>query len=388
MTQNSDAFDRWIRSTFVEINTELEGLYAQQNDRADVIGVGTAVKQQLQEEGEALVKDLLVEGNTDEGFDEAFDLLGNVGLFMAACRRHELTNPVRDRTSPLRESSALAMHIAASIGVIPRFATAHLCTHNKAVNGRYKSFTTLKDEYLFIDYNTRGILGYKRAADALLKIQPLGISHPATYDLLRAAKQAIQDVIDSNKILFAELDPDQFFYAVRPYYKTHQVGSQSYRGANAGDFAGINVVDLQLGLCFANDPSYSRILVDKFLYMMPEDQRILRECMRRPSLMDAFLGNLSNHQSAWYQRNLAAFLEVCELHGESAVQHHNQLVEKYIVQPSANMQEKHMEQLTASGPPLPVLLRALANLRDSRTAVQRDDIRTRYEDIQRLKSAL
>ena len=37
MSNLSDAFDRWIRGSFVEINTELENLYFAQDDRADVI---------------------------------------------------------------------------------------------------------------------------------------------------------------------------------------------------------------------------------------------------------------------------------------------------------------------------------------------------------------
>jgi hypothetical protein len=64
---------------------------------------------------------LLAEGNTDEGFESAFDVLGNVGMFMAACRRHEITNPDRERKSPLVEASALAMHLGASLGMSPRF---------------------------------------------------------------------------------------------------------------------------------------------------------------------------------------------------------------------------------------------------------------------------
>ena len=387
-TKNSLAFDLWMRSNFIEINTNLEKLYAEQTDRADVMNVGTELKQQLQVEGEGLISHLLQEGNTDEGFDPAFDLLGNVGLFMAACRRHEITNPDRDSTSPLREASALALHIAASIGVTPRFATAHLCTHNKAVDGRYKSFTSLKDELLFIDYNTRGIFGYKRAGDALLKIHELGISHPVANDLFVVAKQAVQDVIDSNEILFATLDTNEFFYAVRPYYKTHHVGSQTYRGANAGDFAAINVIDMLLGLCFANEPSYSRMLVDKFLYMMPEDQKVLRNCMRKVSLMDLFLEGQSHYKSPWFQKNLGVFIELCELHGEAAAQHHNQLVEKYIVKPSVSMDQKHLKQITASGPPLPVLIKALKDLCDCRMATKREDIRTRYKDMKKLKSLL
>ena len=36
MSNHSDAFDHWIRSSFMEINTELENLYFAQDDRADV----------------------------------------------------------------------------------------------------------------------------------------------------------------------------------------------------------------------------------------------------------------------------------------------------------------------------------------------------------------
>jgi hypothetical protein len=393
VTVNSQTFDQWIRTRFCDLNTELEHLYWQQNDKANVVNIGDELKQQLESEGRRLILPLLNEGNTDNGFDNAFDLLGNVGLYMAACRRHEITEPSREQSSPLIEASALAMHIGASIGVTPRFATAHLTTHNKALNGSYKRFTHLDDEKIFIDYNTKAILAYKRAADAIIKIQPLGISHAITADLLRVAKQGLKDVIESNKLLFQKLDTDRFFNCVRPYYKPYRVGKEVYRGANAGDFAGINVIDLQLGLCFANDPSYSQMLVDKFLYMMPEDQLILRECMRSTSLMEDFLEAHSldapnGHQQQWYQQNLRLFLEVCKLHGKTAIQHHNQLVERYITKPSAGIAPQHMQKITASGPPLHELLDTLEKLRDRRAAHQRDDVRTRYADIETLKNSL
>ncbi|WP_278405555.1 monodechloroaminopyrrolnitrin synthase PrnB family protein, partial [Pseudoalteromonas ruthenica] len=128
MTPHAQQFDDWIRSRFVEINNQLEQRYQAQADRANVHGVGDALKQQLTDEGDALIANLVDEGNTDEGFDSAFDLLGNVGLYMAACRRHEITEPSRETHSPLQQASTLAMHIGASIGVTPRFATAHLTT--------------------------------------------------------------------------------------------------------------------------------------------------------------------------------------------------------------------------------------------------------------------
>ena len=385
MTENTKVFDSWLRTRFVEINSELEKLYWQQDDKANVEGVGEHLKRQLEQEGNEHIRALLAEGNTDEGFDNAFDLLGNVGLYMAACRRHEITEPSRETSSPLVEASALAMHIGASIGVTPRFATAHLTTHNKAVDGLYKRFTDLEDEKIFIDYNTKGILAYKRAADALLKIQPLGISHPIAADLLAVAKQALLDVIESNNTLYNKLDTDRFFYCVRPYYKPYRVGKEVYRGANAGDFAGINVIDLLLGLCFANEPSYSQMLVDKFLYMMPEDQQILRESMRMTSIMDDFLAAEAERDSEWLQTNLKLFIQVCKLHGDTAIGHHNQLVSKYIAQPSQQMQQQHMDKVTASGPPLHVLLNSLEQLRDRRAAAKRDDIRTRFDDLTKLK---
>src|ERR1700754_4267454 len=165
MRKRAEAFDRWIRTSFVEMNTGLENLYFGQRDRARVIGVGDGLKQQLRDEGRSHIVGLLQEGNTGDGFASAFGVLGNVGLYLGALRRHELTNPAREEKSPFPEASSLAMHVGASIDMAPRFATAHLATHNLAVKAVRKSFTSLPDEFLFIDENTRGILGLQRAAD-------------------------------------------------------------------------------------------------------------------------------------------------------------------------------------------------------------------------------
>ena len=388
-TINAQAFDSWIRRDFKQMNTELETLYFEQEQPENVSGIGVAIKQQLLDEGNGFILELLKEGNTDEGFDDGFDLLGNVGFFMAACRRHDLTEPSRETKSPLVEASTLAMQLGPSLGVIPRFASAHLETHNKAIGGVYKSFTSLDDEIIFLDYNTRAAFSYIRASEALLHTLPLGISHPITFDLLVAAKNALLDVISSNKELFEKLDVDRFFYCVRPYYKTHRVGMHAYRGANAGDFAGINVIDLLLGLCLADDPYYSQLLVDKFLFMRPEDQLTLRDCMRRKSLLNSFLEHLDSHsQEPWFQKNAAIFLQVCEAHGQTAIQHHEQLVSKFIENPVDRYGLQDQHGLTASGPPLPVLLKGLRKLCDLRAAADRDDIPSRYGDIKRLKKSM
>ena len=67
----------------------------------------------------------------------------------------------------------------------------------------------------------------------------------------------------------------------------------------------------------------------------------------------------------------ALFCEVCDLFGRTAAQHHDELVKRFIEQPAAKLGEEQSQGLTASGPPLPVLLRSLEVLRDLRLAADR-----------------
>jgi hypothetical protein len=389
MTSRAEAFEQWIRTSFVEMNTELEELYFGRADRAAVVGHGDPIKTALRDEGRVYVAQLLAEGNTGDGFDSAFGVLGSVGMYLAALRRHELTNPMREERSPFVEASSLALHLGASLGMAPRFSTAHLSTHNRARAGIRKSFTSLPDEFLFIDENTRGILCLQRAADALGRIVQLGVSSPVADVLFEEAKTALREVIRLNERLMRELDVDRFFYCVRPYYKPYRVGRQEYRGANAGDFSGINEIDLLLGLCRANDPYYAQLLVDKMLFMIPADQQRLRECMTRTSLLDELLALASEYAGAgWFQQNAAAFLEVCALFGRYAAQHHDGLVQRFIAAPAAALDDAGLQGITASGPPLPVLLRSLEILRDLRIAEPRSDIASRHEDLRRLGGAV
>jgi hypothetical protein len=389
MSNNAAAFEHWIRTSFVQMNTELEELYFGQDDRSRVTGIGDTIKHALRDEGHTHVTALRTEGNTGEGFDSAFGVLGNVGMYLGALRRHELTNPAREERSPFPEASSLAIHCGASLGMAPRFATAHLTIHNRARAGLRKSFTSLTDEFLFIDENTRGILSLQRAADALTSIVHLGISSPVADVMLEAAKHSLTEVLQANGRLMAGLDVARFFYCVRPYYKPYRVGRHEYRGANAGDFSGINELDLLLGLCRASDPYYGPLLVDKMLFMLPGDQARLKDCMARKSLLDELLELLEAHRNApWFQRNARAFLEVCDLFGRTAAQHHDELVKRFIEQPAASLGEEQSQGLTASGPPLPVLLRALEVLRDLRVAADRPDIATRHHDLARLRAAV
>ena len=218
---------------------------------------------------------------------------------------------------------------------------------------------------------------------------PLGISSPLVDVPFAVARHALAAVIESNERLFARLDVERFFYSVRPYYKPYRVGRQEWRGANAGDFSGINELDLLLGLCRANDPYYAQLLVDKMLFMPPQDQARLRDCMRHQSFLDGLLELSVRHARAdWFQRNARAYLELCELYGRIAAQHHDQLVKRFIENPASRLAATHLEALTASGPPLPVLLRSLEVLRDMRLAADRDDIASRHADLARLRRLL
>ncbi len=389
MSTASANFDAWIRSSFRHMNTELEELYFAQEDRANVDGVGEGTKKALADEGLNLIRPLVAEGNTNEAFERTFGTLGNLGLFFAALRRHELTNPAREHKSPFDEASALGMHIAASLGVVPRFANVHLNHHNRAVDGQPKSFTSLKDEKVFNDYNTFSILCYQRAGDALSRIPALGVSNPAATLLLGDARTALDDVFKYNEILFEKLDPQRFFYCVRPYFKPYRVGRQEYRGANAGDFSAINEIDLLLGLCRGNDPYYSQLLVDKMLYMTPEDQARLRASLGTRPLLDEFIEASERHAARdWFKTNASLFLDVCAAHGKAATQHHDRLVDTYIVKMSHELEQRHMAQITASGPPLPVLIKALEKLRDLRAAAPSSEFETAHAKLAQLKRAL
>ncbi len=199
----------------------------------------------------------------------------------------------------------------------------------------------------------------------------------------------MEDVIRYNDELDEKLDVDRFFFNVRPYFKPYRVGRQEYRGANAGDFAAINEIDLMLGLCRVGDPTYAGLVLEKMPFMTVDDQRLLQACVRmRRSLMDDFLevvdeGALSEPVA----ESLRAFVSVCEAHGQTAAQHHDQFVARFIEKPSEGLAEAFLKQITASGPPLPVLLASLQVLRDKRLAAPRDDIPTRHADLARLRAA-
>ena len=125
------------------------------------------------------------------------------------------------------------------------------------------------------------------------------------------------------------------------------------------------------------------------LFMLPDDQARLRSCMTYRSLLDEFLAVAeTSSDTDWFQENAAAFIEVCELFGQTAAQHHDLLVKRFIEGPAANLKPDQLAGVTASGPPLPALIRSLEVLKDMRVAAKRADLATRHDDLARLRSRL
>jgi hypothetical protein len=76
------------------------------------------------------------------------------------------------------------------------------------------------------------------------------------------------------------------------------------------------------------------------------------------------------------------------MHGKTATQHHKQLVRRFIERPAAELPDERLKSITASGPPLTVLLRSLEDLKDLRVAAERDDIPSRYREFRRLRAVV
>jgi hypothetical protein len=376
---NPVEFDRWLDDEFVELNTDLEEAYFRAGKEI-VRGDPDldARKEAILFHGAKLAAGVLDAGDLPDEPVARYQLLGSVGGYLAAVRRHQIDTGHADA---LAAAWTLAWTLAAPLGVAPRYVFAHQCLYG------HRLFTALRDERIFVTYNALGVLAYRRAAHALRQIPAMGVATPMTGYLLEDARTALDDVLRFNQRLAAELDVDRFFLNVRPYFKPYRVGTKEYRGANAGDFAGINEIDLLLGLCHRDDPFYGRILTEKAPYVPPEDQEPLRVAGTGPSILGQFMAAASaGRLTGELRQNAATFLDVCRLHGAAYSFHHNRLVRPYLVEPAKNAPDA--EDLTASGPPLPVVLEFLERLSDLRAARKRPGLATAHGDLQTLRAAI
>jgi len=369
-----EQLDRWLRGDFVRVNTALEEIYfAERVDvicgRADV----DALKHELLQQGGPLMARLAAMPALPDRHDASYRLLGLVGHYLAACRRHEA--PLTDQEGERQAAWDVSARIGTALGVVPRFVFAHQSLFNEAIAGRYRTFTSLPDEEIFIRFNALGVLAYYRAAEALRPIANLGVSSRVAGYLFDQAEAALRDVLRFNQDLGRQLDVDRFFFNIRPYFKSYLVHDVEYRGANAGDFSAINEIDVTLGLCGMDDPFYRAIVREKSAHVPPADQQVLGSLDRIPSLAKMFRADRDTHGATpEWRANADRFLAVCKAHGAAYAFHHQRLVKGYVEAPSKTATSAHSAGVTSSGPPLVDVMAMLARLAQMRTA--RPDIGT------------
>jgi hypothetical protein len=363
-----DGLDQWLRGAFVRINTALEEAYFA--ERVHVICGRPeldALKLRLLREGGPLMKRLAAVPTLPDQPHASYRLLGLVGHYLAACQRHEA--PLSDRQGGRQAAWIVSRRIGDALGVVPRFVFAHQSLFNEAIGGRYRTFTSLPDEEIFIRFNALGVFAYYRCAEALRGITNIGVSSVVATYLFEQAEAALADVLRFNQDLAKQLNVERFFFNIRPYFKTYRIGEMDFRGANAGDFSAINEIDATLGLCSMSDPFYAAIVREKSGHVPPDDQHVLRSLDRRRSLAAMFQADLEAHGATpEWKANAVRFLSVCKAHGAAYAFHHQRLVRAYVEVPSKTGSSAHTAGMTSSGPPLNDVMTMLQRLMDLRTA--------------------
>ncbi|SCK26037.1 protein of unknown function [Streptomyces sp. WMMB 322] len=330
----AERFESWLRNDFVEVNTQLEEAYfAARSESLEGRPDLEDTKRELACAGGALIERVAAEYTLDAAACNRYQLLGAVGFYLAACSRHSVDGEYH---GSLRSAWSLAQLLGSSLGVAPRYVFAHQSIYNPAECGAYRRFTSLPDEQVFVTHNGLAVLAYQRAADALRRIPPMGVSNPMATYLFEQASASLAVVMRFNRALAETLDVDRFYFNIRPYFKPYRVNEVVHRGANAGDFSAINEVDLLLGLVSAKDPFYQSVLAEKYPFLPPEDQVLMRRAVGEESLPDRLLAEAAEGPPTPPLRtNGELFLAVCRAHGAAYSFHHHQLVKPFLEAPAA-----------------------------------------------------
>jgi hypothetical protein len=372
-----ERLDAWLRTDFIAVNTALEEAYFA--ERIDVIcgrGDLDALKSELLRGGAPLMRDLAASSTLPDDPRAAYRVLGLIGHYLAACRRHEA--PLSATEGGRDAAWNVSIRIGTRLNVAPRFVFAHQSLFNEAIAGKFRTFTSLPDEELFIRLNALGVLAYQRAAHALRNLADVGVSSAVAAYLFEDAEVALIDVLKFNQDLSRQLNVDRFFLNIRPYFKTYRVGDREYRGANAGDFSAINEIDVSLGLCRMDDAFYRAIVFEKIAHVPPDDQAALRTLDRRPSLLDRFVHELDlTGVTGQWRHNAARFLRAVKAHGAAYAHHHHRLVKAFVEAPSKTLASAHSAGVTSSGPALDEVMSMLQRLTELRTGHDAHDGLTR-----------
>ena len=131
MSRKAEAFEHWIRTSFVQMNTELANLYFANKDRAQMIGCGDPIKALLRDEGHTTSSQCLPRA-TPERVDSAYGVSAAWVSTSAHCDGNELTNPAREERSPFPRRHRLRCTSAHLWAWRRDSLPGTLATHNKA----------------------------------------------------------------------------------------------------------------------------------------------------------------------------------------------------------------------------------------------------------------
>ena len=261
---------------------------------------------------------------------------------------------------------------------MPRFVFAHQSLFNEAIAGRYRTFTSLPDEDIFIRFNALGVLAYYRAAEALRGIANIGVSSVVAAYLFDETEAALADVLRFNQDLAKQLNVERFFFNIRPTSRPIRWRGRLSRrrtGATSRD----HEIDVTLGPCRMDDP-FDRAIVRERPLRAPTITRTLESLDRRPSLLRSVCDELDSHgdHPEWQGERADSF----SLQGHGArmrfiIRHGQGVVEAPVKKP----RERANSWSESSGPPLDEVMGMLQRLLDLRIA--RD-----HQDIARLQHAI
>ena len=121
-------------------------------------------------------------------------------------------------------------------------------------------------------------------------------------------------------------------------------------------------------------------------FMPPADQQRLRECMRHASFLDELLALAGSTRATTGSSAMHALISSSAICSDDCQRSITMTREALHRSSGDGLGAAHLEDITASGPPLPVLLRSLEVLRDMRLAANRPGIATRHADFEHLRS--
>ena len=222
-----------------------------------------------------------------------------------------------------------------------------------------------------------------------MRIPPIGISHAVAETLFDDASAALEDVGKFNDALFAELDVDRFFYQ-RPalLQAVSRRSRQEYRGANAGDFSGINEIDLLLGLCRGTTRTTRSSSSRRCSSCTPLTRRACAtacgdEVSWTSSSMRSTRAPARSGSAATPRRSCASAR--ARTGRRAAPRPARRALHRGAVEGARREPPRAGDGERPAAPGAPS---ALEVLRDLRLAAPREDIASRYTDIERLEAAV